>query len=993
MLTSVHFVLRLFLVGSFMSLTNFITFAQVESKTDNNTIQLSDFFELIEKEKNIFFSKESGILKGSLIEYNPDIFSQSINFILNHIREQTSFKAIQIAEELYSIVREDSRSTLYGSILDSNNRPLPGATISVKGSTVGVISSVSGNYELEIDAGNWPLTASFVGMEESRSTVDIGPGQKVMLDFVLESSPYLKEVVVTGSRSIESTILEHGTAASVISIDEIKSDYPTGLTELLQTEHPSFYSVHQSIADATDHIDPATLRNMGPDQVLVLVNGKRRHQSALVNISNTVGKGSVSTDLNAIPVSIIDRIEILQDGASSQYGSDAIAGVINIILKENVEYSEVNIKSGITTKGDGETLDIGTNFGLKLNESGGYLNLSLNHIQRDPINRSEKYSGPIFGNDLDRNPENVMDFFTHAGFGEERVMSFGNAKISASTMFINTATDIGQNVSLYANGGFSFKSGRSTGIYIFPFQLQDPVIPNPNGFSPILDTDINDRSFSFGFKRTFKNGVLDVSNTNGKNSIVYNILDQETAFGPASTTEVNAGTVEYSQNTTNIDYSVGVGKERNINLSVGAEFRLENYNQLVGDAESYREYESRLIDVNVEDLSLFPGISPEYALKRNRANLGFYTDIESNIADKLRIGLSSRFENYEDFGTNLSWKIFARYNPTKTISIKAAANTGFRAPSLHQIHYASRSNQFISASDGVSKSIIIDHFNNESSAVLNDFKVEPLKAESSINYNFSIVAKPLNHLSVAITSYLIDVDDRIIISSRLSRGLNSDIDNLLTDLNSNYAQFFTNAVGTTTRGLEMLVKYRVLFGKQSSIDFSLSGHLNQSRIKRDDSGSTIINLNSLLQPVSQSLFNRSDIALLESAQPSSKFMLGAKLNFKKFGFQVRLSRFGSISYLHPNDGFSENWQFNELSREVESRDQTFSPRYLADFSMTYILTDVFHISLGMSNLLDVYPDRNAHSANLVNGLFPYNRNIQQFGTQGRYGFLNLHMRL
>ncbi len=967
---------------------------QVDSiSTESSRIQLASFFEILETEKDIFFSKESGILTGTLIEYSPQIFDESISDILSYIRDKTPFKAIQIAKELYSIVREDSKSKLYGSIVDSNNRPLPGATISIKGSSIGVVSSVNGKYELEIDPGNWPLVARFVGMEESRSSVDIGPGQKVMLDFVLEASPYLGEVVVTGSRSIESTILEHGTAASVIDIDALKSDYHSGLTELLQSEHPSFYSVHQSIADATDHIDPATLRNMGPDQVLVLVNGKRRHQSALVNISNTVGKGSVSTDLNTIPVSIIERIEILQDGASSQYGSDAIAGVINIILKENIDYSEVNIKSGMTTLGDGATLDIGTNFGVQLNESGGFLNLSLNHIQRDAINRSERYTGAIFGNDLDRNPESLMDFFTHAGFGDGRVMSFGSAKISASTIFLNAATDLGSNVNVYANGGLSLKSGRSTGIYIFPSQLQNPVIPNPNGFSPILDTNIDDRSFSFGFKKTFTNAVLDVSNTNGRNSISYNILDQETAFGPASTTEVNAGTVEYSQNTTNIDYSIGLGPQEDIKLSVGAEFRLENYNQIEGDAGSYREYESRLIDVNIEDLSLFPGISPDYAFKRDRINIGFYTDIETDVSEQFRIGLSTRFENYEDFGNNLSWKVFARYNPVKAISIKAAANTGFRAPSLHQIHYTSRSNQFISGADGVSKSIIIDHFSNESSAALNGFEVEPLKAESSINYNVSLVVRPLDHLSLAITSYLIDVDDRIIISSRLSRGLDPAIDNVFNDLNSNFAQFFTNAVGTTTKGVEMIAKYRLLFGKQSSLDLSLSGHLNQSRVKRDASGNTILNVNPILRPVEEALFNRSDIALLESAQPSSKFIVGAQLNFKRFGFQTRLTRFGEIIYRHPDDGFSANWQFNEISREIESRDQTFAPKYVADLSMKLILTDVFHISLGMSNLFDAYPDRNDHSVNLVNGLFPYNRNIQQFGVQGRYGFLNLYMRL
>jgi len=952
------------------------------------SVELKAFIQNIENAHEVYFSYENSNIEGIQISVPDNLTEMSLEEVLSYLREASPFRAIQTADKLYAIRREDHKGILSGTVFNENNKPVELANIYIEELRKGTVADINGKYNMQIDPGRWTMKISHVSHSDRVVSVDIVPGQTLTKNLRLEGLPYLDELVITGSKSIvggalASTTLEHGTSIIPIRLQELNKEYYTGVSELLKTEHPAFYSNHQSVADASDHIDPATLRSMGPDQTLVLINGKRRHQSALLNIKNTVGKGSVFTDLNTIPINIIERIEILQDGASSQYGSDAIAGVINIILKENVDYSSFNIKSGITERQDGFFVDLGSNFGFKLNDQGAYFNLSLNHFDRNPTNRSGAYNDTVYGNQNDNNQDAIDDFWDNVTFGDMRLMRFGNSALTNSTAFFSAGSAKTKSVQFYTFGGMTYKTGSSTGVYRLPFQIRGTVegVP-PLGYATPIDTDIIDNSLTLGLKKTTTNGVLDLSNTFGRNSISYKTPDVlET--GPTIIANINAGRFVYLQNTTNVDYSHLIGSSFNLNL--GAEFRFSKYQQIAGQPQKINE----TANIDVENLEVFPSITPEQTVDERRINLGLYVDMETDLSENLRLGLSSRYENYNDSGNELTWKLFSRLKLTDKFSIKFSANTGFRAPSLHQIHYTTRSNVFQTGDPDLPNNLTIDHFNRSSTGdnatpILSELQVEPLKSERSLNFNLGFVAEPFSGFTLAGTAYTIDVEDRIIISSQLRADENNSIQDILSSANSNIAQFFTNAIGTNTRGIEMLAKYKWKFNTSGTLDFSLSGHLNEQTVKRTESGDIALeNLGSILSPLGAMLFNRSDIGLYENAQPGSRFTFSTLLKTRRVSLLTRFSHYGEIKFIHPTN---------------PAIDENFSPKTVTDASFQYLFGNSLKVTLGVSNIFNVFPDQNQHKENRVGsvnnqgGIFPYNRNVQQFGFSGRLGYINFNVK-
>lgn len=983
---------------------SYTSYCQI-SEEQIRQIPLESFLDTLEQRyDNVFFVAEYGELDKSYFSYTEDIFTKSIDAIFLEIEDKTPFKVFLVSRNTemltYAIRREDNKARIFGKILDENNRGLAFATIYVPSLQLGSAASLGGSYDFELDAGNHLIEYGYVNRETEVVEINIGPGESVRRDVNLKGSEFIDEVLVTGSRNAVAntleggtTIIEHGVIANLINIKGGEIDAYTELSELLHTQQPSAHSVHQNVSDGTDHIDAATLRGMGPDQTLVLINGKRRHQSALLNISNTVGKGSVITDLNTIPLSIIDRLEILQDGAAAQYGSDAIAGVINIVLKEN-NYSEINFKSGISKERDALIYDFGSNFGFKLDERGSFLNVSINHYEREGTNRSGYYEGRIFkDSSKDDNFQFTGDFFETVPFDSTRVTRFGQSEIYSNTVFYNLKIPITTNLELYSFGGYSFKNGGSVGVYRFPYQLNDEVRPNGWGYSPLLDTDITDKAFTIGLKNKLsERSVLDISNTFGRNSITYKVLNPAQGIGPGTRADVNAGEALYGQNISNIDYSHSLETEFPITLSAGAEIRVENYEQRVGDDE-LSEYDNTFSGIETENLQLFPRFGEKDALSEYRTNVGVYIDAEADFTKALKFGASARFERYDDFGSNLSWKLFARYNPSEYLSFKLSSNTGFRAPSLHQYYYTSSLNQFETDETGSFTGIVVEHFNHSlENSVLPNLDIEPLKAESSFNVNLGIVTRPIKNLSLALNAYRIDVDDRIILSGRVSGDFDSGIAEALGT--SSDIQFFTNAIGTKTSGIEFISKYKILFGlSNTSLNLSFSGHLNKNRIKEASDGSRLQNLNSLLQPFEDQIYNRSEVALLETAQPRSNFVFASSLQKGKIGIHARLTRYGSIQYIHPLDGDPSFWLPNELNENIaETRDQTFSAKYITDFSVQYSITSNLAFTLGGANIFNVFPDTLTHSANRGGGAFPYSRFVTQFGTRGAFGYANLHIK-
>jgi len=419
------------------------------------------------------------------------------------------------------------------------------------------------------------------------NSVSVNVGKTATLDFILETAFPIDQPVSLGSRAKPRSLLKTTAPVDIISPQEITNSPQIELSHILHYLVPSFHSTNQTISDGTDHIDPATLRGLGPDQILVLINGKRRHNSSLLNVNGTVGRGTVGTDFNAIPVASIERIEILRDGATSQYGSDAIAGVVNIILKEQVEVINIDGRFGMNTEGDGKAVYMGTNFGFKVGTE-GFVNVTGEYRNREAVNRSGNYTGAVYSTDEieDQALINANDFFNTTGYDDQQIMEVGSA-----------ATE---NLALFINGELPLSDTRLP-------KDQDRVVLElfPNGFSPQILTDIQDDAAVVGFKGIKNDWDLDFSHSIGSNSLDYTVNNSNNAsLGMASPRTFYSGGFKYKQNTSNVDISRTFDWLSGLNAAFGAELRIENYEIIAGEEASYINGGNTYADENVEQIRL-----------------------------------------------------------------------------------------------------------------------------------------------------------------------------------------------------------------------------------------------------------------------------------------------------------------------------------------------------------------------------------------------------
>ena len=890
--------------------------------------------------------------------------------------------------------RDAFAGTLAGTVTDTGGAPLPGVNISIIGTLIGTITDADGAFTLSVPAGTHRVRASFVGFRTEEQTVTVADGQTHTVDFVLEESiaEFGEEVVVLGSR-VNRTALETPVPVDVISAEAVEQ---MGVSELNQALHyvaPSFNASHQTISDGTDHINPASLRGLGPDQVLVLVNGKRRHTSSLVHVNGTFGRGTVGVDLNAIPTSAIERIEVLRDGAAAQYGSDAIAGVINIELKKQTQDLVVDFGAGVTGEGDGEQVQLAANYGIPIGQ-GGYFNVTGEYLDRNRTDRSDPWQGDIFpgiSGEAETNAELQRRGLTRRDFS----MKTGQGAANMGALFFNASVPLVGNAELYANGGVSHRKGEATGFYRLPnSEARVNLNVYPNGFLPEIHTEIDDHSLTAGVQGSRNGWIADASITTGGNSLQFNIENSINAsLGEASPTSFDAGTLRFRQTTGNLDLVRGIdtgGSMKALSLALGSEFRLENYQIEAGQFESYSlgnggsrpgvDFDTTSTGAPKNPGSqVFPGFQPANEVDRYRFSFSAYADLEAEFSDQFLATVAGRFESYSDFGETINGKLALRYAVADNFALRGAVSTGFRAPSLHQIWFNNVSIQFVlDENNQLVPARVLSASNKD--PVTRAFGVPDLKEETSVNISAGFTARPAPNLSLTADFYTISIDDRIVLSSRFtgSDPIAAGILAPFASLGVSQAQFFANAVDTRTNGLDVVAAYTADAGR-GRIKITGSANFTKTEVQDTNIPQAMADIfaGGDLEAVRTTLFNREERNRLETALPREKGNLAFQYSENRFSIVARANFFGSIKYLPTNP---EN-------------DEEFSAKTLFDLNLSYHITPRSTFTIGANNVFNTFPDKHEKAANYSLGRFPYSRRVTQFGMNGGFYYARVLLRL
>jgi iron complex outermembrane receptor protein len=703
--------------------------------------------------------------------------------------------------------------TIKGVVKNEKGEPMEFASIAIKGTNNGTISDTEGKFALTTEMGSPTLLISSVGYE-TKEILAKSNFIEIQLSLLNTS---LNEFVVVGTRNPKLSKMETPVPVDVVNLVKMRSMTPqNSANDILTYLIPSFNSNRQSASDGTEHIDPASLRGLGPDQVLVLINGKRRHTTSLVNYQNTVGNGSVGTDLSAIPASAIKRIEVLRDGAAAQYGSDAIAGVINLVLNDNVGF-QAEVTYGQTSRSDGQTSALNLNYGAKLGKKGGFINLTAEYNNREKTNRSQNHNliifdqseyGNYFSYDFCDDPAAArqIDDETLAADGLTRDdfnFQVGDAKIQNIQGFLNSTIPLNKNTELYFSGGVSKRNGMGFGFRRLPSETENVVSALfPFGFQPELKSNIADVSLISGIRFELSDWKFDVSNTIGNNDFKYEVANTNNAsMGASSPTIFNAGSHSFLQNTVNADASRSFESFLSgLNMAFGAEFRLEDYQIVAGEEASYSNGGAQS----------FPGFSPLNEVNKQRHSIGVYTDIEADITNKFLLGFALRYENYSDFGNTINGKLSSRYKITDNFFVRGSMSTGFRAPSLQQTYFNNIATDVV---DGV---LLNSGIFRTDSELAKELGILDLKEETSNNYSLGFVFTPIKKLNITIDAYQININNRIILTGNLGNDVYGDpipeLQALFAQYGAQTGRFFTNAINTTTQGLDVVVDYTFALG-------------------------------------------------------------------------------------------------------------------------------------------------------------------------------------
>ncbi|HEY4177780.1 MAG TPA: TonB-dependent receptor [Kofleriaceae bacterium] len=886
---------------------------------------------------------------------------------------------------------DDAMGTISGVVESPElDAPLAQATVTISGKkTQTVTTDDSGKFEVQVDPGDVKIKVDFPGFKSEEKAFNITAGTIAELTFSLTTEQELAEtIVVVGSRTPRTNV-DSPVPVDVVTSEEIAHSGRTETGRILHTLAASFISTPQTIADGSDHVDPAALRGLGPDQVLVLVNGKRRHKSALLHLNGTFGRGTVGTDLNAIATGSIKRIEILRDGAASQYGSDAIAGVINIVTKDVTDLLDISSETGITASRDGAQLKSSANYGYKIGEK-GFLNLTGEFLQRQATDRSGRYTGTIYTDD--KAADN--DLIAMNGISRDDVsMKIGESSVTSGIGSYNMEVPVGDVAKFYSFGDIGYRRGAANGFYRFPKQLSQNV-PQfyPNGFLPTIHPTMEDAAITVGIRRKGTTSV-DASITHGRSSFLFNIENSVNAsLGTNSPTTFDAGTVRSEETVADLDLQRKIDTKavEALSLVFGTEMRVENYQIIAGDEASYAQGMSTYVDpaTGTQNLSapgaqVFPGFQPSNAVDRTRDNVGVYGGIESEVTKKISVDVGGRFENYSDFGQSLIGKVAARAQIAGPLSIRGGASTGFRAPSLQQLWFSNVSTQFVDQGMGLVATQVLT--SNNKSPVTKAFGIPDLKEERSINASGGFTLKSGTNLSFSADGYFVRLKDRIVLTSQFNALQNQIVSDILSPFTGvTSAQFFANAVDTDTKGIDLVGDYSTALGDgqlavTTSINFTktdvIDVHIPKSL--RDRFGVTGAEdcIKRTPDQLCTFFFGRLAQNRLEDSVPHQKATIAGRYAISGLAALVRANYYGKVFY-KPDD---------------PTNDEEFGAKVLFDVDLGYQFNKNLLVSIGADNLFNTFPDRQVKAANISDGRFIYSRNVSQFGQNGGFYYAKLEL--
>ncbi len=841
------------------------------------------------------------------------------------------------------------QNTVTGNITDQDGAPLAGVNIVEKGTSNGTTTDFDGNYTIAV-SDDATLVFSYIGFTTREENVN----GRTSINVILSEGVQLEEFIVVGTRTAPRSNADTPLPVDVLSVKDLTSTGQMTFDKSLQYRIPSFNTVQTPVNDATSLLDPYEIRNMGPSRTLILINGKRKNLSALLYTQTSPGRGETGADISAIPTDAIKRVEILRDGASAQYGSDAIAGVMNIILKDAVDEGSATLRSGITSEGDGEMVGISLNNGTSIGTDQGFVNYTVDLSKVSLANRPGTVNAAGEATDFGADIAVVQEFLSRQ---PDAGNINGSPETAAAKFLVNAGFELSPGTQLYANAAYVYKKVNSFANYRTPYwrtitdfpYLSDffPAPGTPNnydGYVPTFEGDLSDYNGTVGFKSNKNDWNYDVSFTTGGNTQTYkvnNTHNRNFVYSPSTFIDANdngvvdpgeitegsllyrenspisfdPGGTKFNHNVGNIDISRVLSDK--ISIGFGAEFRTEVFEVIEGGLASY--------DGGGADS--FAGNQPQNSGKFSRYNLGGYFDLAFDITEDFLLNGTVRTENYSDFGNAFVWKISSRYKFAEDkVILRGSVSTGFRAPTLHQIYTQKAQYSFVPG-QGIQVGGLVNNVSPQARLL----GLPALDAENSTNFTVGIGSNINSDFNVTVDYYHIAVEDRIVLGSEVAPPSGPAFEGL-SDLS-----FFANAIDTKTSGIDVVANYRNIAIGTGSLNVNLAGNYTLQN-ERDGP----VKNPAFLAGTGQSVVTATQEALFFTSRPETKWILGGFYDIGKFGFSLNNTYFGMTTY--KQSGMDDN-----LRTE-------FKPKIVTDLGVNFNATEKFTIAININNLLNVLPE-------------------------------------